>query len=381
MVTTRHITTGPRCRGLTAVARACLILALTAVIGVLPGLLRPAPAHATGPVKVLVMGKAPENLPQLRAEAARVEKQIARLDDELEVVVERYNKARGDLDLVTAELAQTRLQLQRAQDELDRQQALIGARLAQMYKMGDYTLVDVLLNSGGFADVQTQVSFFRLIGEQDQRAQAQMQELVSEVRRLEKDLDQRRRKALDLQTQVDQDRAEVEAKLAERQSILDNLDRRIRTILARRARLDAAEAARLARLAGVDLSSIRGTPAQIGAVRFAMSFLGVPYVWGGAGPNGFDCSGLVQYVYARFGVSVPHYAAAQVQMGTPVSLGALEPGDLVFFGTPVPGGVHHVGMYVGKGLFVEAPHTGDVVRISVLAGRLPSAARRFSLTL
>jgi cell wall-associated NlpC family hydrolase len=103
-------------------------------------------------------------------------------------------------------------------------------------------------------------------------------------------------------------------------------------------------------------------PSQYGGVvGIAMRYLGTQYVWGGASPGGFDCSGLVAYVYSQVGVSLPHYTGAQWNVGLPVSRSDLQPGDLVFFD-----GLGHVGIYIGGGQFIHAPHTGDVVKISSL---------------
>jgi cell wall-associated NlpC family hydrolase len=93
-----------------------------------------------------------------------------------------------------------------------------------------------------------------------------------------------------------------------------------------------------------------------------MRYLGVPYAWGGASPAGFDCSGLVMYVFAQIGVMLPHFAAAQYQLGAPVARDQLQPGDLVFFD-----GLNHVGIYVGGGAMIHAPHTGAVVQITPLS--------------
>jgi len=98
------------------------------------------------------------------------------------------------------------------------------------------------------------------------------------------------------------------------------------------------------------------------AATIAMKYLGVPYLWGGATPGGFDCSGLVMYVYGQLGISLPHYAAAQYGLGSPVPRDQLQPGDLVFFD-----GLSHVGIYIGGGQMVHAPQTGDVVKIEALS--------------
>jgi peptidoglycan hydrolase-like protein with peptidoglycan-binding domain len=112
----------------------------------------------------------------------------------------------------------------------------------------------------------------------------------------------------------------------------------------------------------------RAEPVGARAVRIAERYLGVPYVWGGATPAGFDCSGLVMYVYAQLGIHLTHFSGAQFNEGTRILQPEdLLPGDLVFF-DPGPNGPGHVGMYIGGGEFIQAPHTGDVVKISSLDG-------------
>ena len=129
-------------------------------------------------------------------------------------------------------------------------------------------------------------------------------------------------------------------------------------------------------------AALSGTPRTPGTNRMpaglspvidlAQQHLGVPYVWGGESPSGFDCSGLIQYVYRQLGVSLPRVAADQARVGQPVaSLADAVPGDLVAFNDPVD----HIGIYAGNGLMVVAPKAGDVVKVQAIY-KEPTAIRR-----
>jgi cell wall-associated NlpC family hydrolase len=112
---------------------------------------------------------------------------------------------------------------------------------------------------------------------------------------------------------------------------------------------------------------------QARVVRFARRYIGVRYVYGGTSPRtGFDCSGFTRFVYAHFGIDLPHYSGAQFDRGRRVSSAGLRPGDLVFFD-----GLGHVGLYIGGGRFIHAPHTGTTVSIDTLSrhGRFDGARR------
>ncbi len=111
---------------------------------------------------------------------------------------------------------------------------------------------------------------------------------------------------------------------------------------------------------------LQAGPVARAAVRWALSQLGDAYRWGASGPDTFDCSGLTSAAYRAAGVAIPRVSRAQWGAGQHVEVANLVPGDLVFFAdNPAdPATIHHVGMYIGNGLMVHAPHTGDVVRVA-----------------
>ncbi|MCX6372994.1 MAG: NlpC/P60 family protein [Actinobacteria bacterium] len=323
---------------------------------------------------------AAQDLESLQAQARQARAEVARLDHASQITVEKYNVARAELDDINVWLVETRRDLARAQLQLDVARAVLGERMADIYKNGGVSVLDVMLGTRDFTEIDTQIDYFRQISQADEDTVAGIEALTQRVGQLADRAEKDRAQALTREMDLREKRADVEDQLAQRQALLAELDARVKEIIARQARLDAAASQRLADAVGVDIDSINGSAAQIALVKETMKYLGIPYVWGGASPSGgFDCSGLVMYVYAKFGVSVLHGATLQARQGTPVPLSRMQPADLVFFGDA--SFYSHVGIYIGSGLFIEAPHTGDVVKVSKLDGRGCALACRYPIRL
>jgi cell wall-associated NlpC family hydrolase len=161
-------------------------------------------------------------------------------------------------------------------------------------------------------------------------------------------------------------KAQVVQKLSQAQQLLGSLTR------AERAALNADEASR-----GASRADLTNLPPASGyaatALSAAMGKQGSPYQWGATGPSTFDCSGLMMWAYGKAGVSLPRTSQEQASVGTRVpSLDQAQPGDLLIFGTDY----HHVGMYIGNGLMVHAPHTGSYVKVEKVSDMPLAMIRR-----
>ncbi len=348
-------------------------------------------------VVALIAGFAPgaahaDRLASARAEADQAQADLQVLNDKVAVAAEAYNAAQQQLDETNAKIDENQQVLAATKSNLSVSRRELSTMLVDAYRQGNPDLIAFLLNANSIDSLIDQTRFI-------QRVTGHAEGVVRDVRRYTSDVKQREQ-ALEeergTRQSALQDRAAQEASvretLAERTRLLNSLSSEIQGILARReAAQRAADAARAAQAGGIladasagagnaDLSiggsvgggadytaSIPAPPSSStggSAASVALGQLGTPYVWGGGAPGGFDCSGLIAWAYAQVGISLPHYAAAQYSMGTPVPMDALEPGDLISFH-----GSGHIGMYIGGGQYVHAPQTGDVVKVSTLADR------------
>jgi peptidoglycan DL-endopeptidase CwlO len=323
-----------------------------------------------------------------------IQSEIDELDSKLTVATDEMIKMQEEYDKIKSEIDGIKKDLESAEKRYNERNAKLNSRVEAMYKSGNIGYVEVILSSESIGDFFTRVDMVKNLVNHDQTVIAEL--------KTEKDTIDTKKKELEVKfTQAEKAKADSEAKknelvaaaqakealVAELESKNQNLTAQIGNLeaeAAAAAERAAAEAAAAAQTVSREESArepnanntgsttptttpeAESVPSGSGSavVSKAYAYLGVPYVWGGSSPSGFDCSGLTSYVYRQVGVSLPRTARQQQNFGTKVSLSALQPGDLVFWGSPA----HHVGIYIGGGKYIHAPQTGDVVKVSTLKG-------------
>ncbi len=327
----------------------------------------------------------PGSVASKQAQAQQVLGQIGQIDRSLGAAVEQYNLANVRLHKIEGDMRENKKQLTVARANLKISQKSLAKRLVTAYtSTEDNSTLAVLLGSTSFEDLLNRVETISSTSSQDANIVQQVRSSKIAIQHHEVELRNAHAEQQHVVAQKAAQRQHIESQLAARRQLLSSIRGEIVRMKAAEAaqqrRLEQAAQARVAAQSapsvsgvGVGASTPEGStvaPPNVhgGVVGIAMHYLGVPYVWGGASPRGFDCSGLVMYVFAQIGVSLPHSSYAQAAMGTPVSMSQLEPGDLVFFS-----GASHMGIYIGGGQFIHAPHTGDVVKISSMSGYYSSA--------
>ncbi len=367
--------------------------------------------------------------PQLQAknaQAAQVLAQVDGLDRQFGALVDAWDGAKIQLAATEKQLAANRVQLHSALRESRIAQRHAAQLLLTIYENDSPDLIQLLAGSSRLSDVIDAVQYTHDVAATTRRVAAAAMRSKNRLLAAKAKLVSAERTRRATVAQLTSERSHIGAMLAERRRLLASVQSEVAQIRAReaaqQARAAAAARARLAAIvraqaaaqakaaaaaaarhkavppattttaptpptttdvvAGTTTTTVAAAPppapAPTGghpqAASVALQYIGVPYQWGGASPDtGFDCSGLVMYVYAQLGVTLPHFAAGQYGYGSPVARDQLHAGDLVFFD-----GLSHVGIYIGNGQMIHAPQTGDFVKISPLSdfgGRYVGARR------
>ncbi|MQY03878.1 C40 family peptidase [Actinomadura macrotermitis] len=325
----------PRRRHLIAPA-----LTTAALIGI--GITVPTGANAAQPV-VAARIASPARPAEPKPNEDQLRKQLKALNDQAETLTEQYNKTR--VELGKAQQAQ-----KAAADRSAQLEAQVAPARAQLSRLAAASYM-----SGGGPDMMfatgqtTGLSDSAYLAQNQAAAVRSVQVQIDAANKAKADADAKTAQVQQAATQAENARRVAKAKVAEVQRQLDKLN--ITTIR------DAKTGTKI---------TIRGSGLPAKMVRKALTKIGSPYVWAAAGPTTFDCSGLVVWAYAQVGKpGLPHYTGDLFALGQKVSRDSLQSGDLVYFG----GNLHHMGIYLGNGMFLHAPQTGDVVKISKLSDR------------
>ena len=315
------------------------------------------------------------------AQARAVKTQINTLDHKVEVAAEEYNLASDKHAKLAKQRDKAAARAAKAEKRITTLQTHLGTRAKGMYRKGQLGFLDVLLGAKSFEQFARTWELLKQLNASDADAVIDMKKARQEAITARKEYEFKAVAAKKQVNLMSAKRKSIVSQLATRKAALSGLESEIAAIEAqeeaRRASVARAWATQRASNRGGDSDGNRTFPPPTRAARseimsIARNCLGAPYVWGADGPNSFDCSGLTLFVYRQVGVSLPHSSRAQIGAGQRVSRNDLQAGDLVFFGSPI----HHVGIYAGGGMYIHAPHTGDVVKISSMSrGDFAGASR------
>jgi peptidoglycan DL-endopeptidase CwlO len=318
------------------------------------------------------------------AEANSIISQINTIETQLSTAVERWNLANVKLARIGHDLQRSRFELGIARVNFKRSQLALARQAAEVYTSSDSnSTLEVLLGASSLDDLINRIETVNRVSDQRTSVAGDVKVFRNNVAREEAKLHRSQSEQKQVVSQRLVEKGAIQAKLAQRNQLLRSVRSEIEHLraverarqleLARQVREQQERQALQPQVASFGVAAspttssapVAAPPSShySGVVGIAMRYLGTPYVWGGASPSGFDCSGFVMYVYAQAGVSLPHSSYAQYGAGVSVSYDQLQAGDLVFFD-----GLGHVGIYVGGGMFIHSPHTGDVVKVSSLSG-------------
>jgi cell wall-associated NlpC family hydrolase len=351
-------------------ARVAITVVAVAAVLIIPG--QAASGAPTAPA-----GPAAGSLASARADAARLEREVARLDVKVETLAEAHAAAQARLEELIQAAHRHQAELERSELALQATRATYAGDIRDLYARGPLAPLELLLAAGDMHELALARGVASGVLDRDVRALASVGLVAGTVRARVAELAAAQAETLALRQRLAGHQAAIGGLLATRKAMLATARAEVRALVraeqrrqeaARRAMV-AAAAARARTLGFADLADVPPpNRTAAAAVRTALAQVGKPYRWGATGPASFDCSGLVRFAYADAGLTLPRTSRGQWSAGRHVEVTDLRPGDLVFWAhDPAnPATIHHVAIHVGQGLMVHAPHTGALVRVDAI---------------
>ena len=324
---------------------------------------------------VVVSSTAPaaaDTIADAKARAAVIAENVDKLQVQAEIAIEHYDaiEARLGAAVTQQSLAQRQAEADAATVAVATEQ--VQARVRALYESGGRaTLLATVLSGSDPVDAMSRMHMVGSLLSFDNAEVDTSTTVADAALARQTKLEELARQVTGLERAAGRAAARVENLLAQQQRALQAANSQVRRLVAQQQAALAAASAQdfqtALAAAGGHMSADMTPPNPIaaGAIAAAKTRLGDPYVWGATGPSTFDCSGLTQWSYAHVGIQLPRVAADQYNAGPHVSLADLEPGDLLFWANDLsnPASIHHVAMYIGGGMMIAAPHTGDVVKV------------------
>jgi peptidoglycan DL-endopeptidase CwlO len=298
------------------------------------------------------------------APPARLEDQLEQLNRQADQLVEEYLQSKLALERIRKISAGLKTQAAGAEKDLEALQARLGARAAAAYVQGAGTSLAAVLGSDDAAAAIDRVQVLDILAAHDGDLMDQLDVAGQAYDARKRDLVAAEREQAAEVARLDAKKAEVDRAVARTKGL-------IRQMQARAAVSRPAQSPSRPSAPTPPPSTGGGSGAAAKAVAYAKAQVGKPYCYGGSGPSCYDCSGLTMMAWAQAGVSLPHSSASQIGVGRQVSASELQPGDLVFYYSPIS----HVSMYIGNGQRVSATHTGDYVRVQSLGSSIVGYSR------
>lgn len=343
---------------------------------------------------------------EVNLEVSSVEEDISKLDNDISTLMSSINETNLKIEKVTNEYNKTKKDYDKAMD-------LLGSRIRGIYKQGKINTITILLESDSFSDLIERTVMVKKIVDIDKK-------VINDINTIKDQLETKENELLELKDRNEKEMVIMDSKKKDLNSKLEELrikqsnskkdlegaeraliELPINIINNSNSLLEISQAvstlvdirhkvitdtidkeiddaiiggqAKIGRLKSLDRGGLVPPNTSNSIILYSYQFLGIPYVWGGETPTGFDCSGLTSYVYRHFGYEIGRTTYEQIYAGISVPLNDLKPGDLLFWGdVKAP---HHVGMYIGGDKYIQAPHTGDVVKISQGLGSVCAARR------